>query len=89
MSPRAGCILGSVTTDAEAVLREALELPPDDRAGIAAALLASLDEPQDAGAVRSLWAKELEQRARRVLSGQSPGEDWASVRQRLADELAG
>lgn len=81
--------LGSVTTDAEAVLREALGLPSDDRAGIAAELLASLDEAEDADAVRSLWAKELEQRARRVLSGQSPGEDWASVRQRLADELAG
>lgn len=60
-------------TDAEAVLREALELPSDDRAGIAAELLASLDEPEDADTARSLWAKELEQRARLVLSGQSPG----------------
>lgn len=78
-----------MTTDAQAVLREALELPSDDRAGIAAELLASLEEPDDADAVRSLWTKELEQRARRVLSGQAPGEAWATVRQRLADELAG
>jgi len=38
--------------------------------------------------VRTLWAQELEERARRVLSGESPGEDWAIVRQRLANELA-
>lgn len=81
--------LGGVTTDAQAVLREALELPSNDRAGIAAELLASLDESDDADAVRSLWTRELEQRARQVLSGQAPGEAWATVRQRLADELAG
>ncbi|HET9078510.1 MAG TPA: addiction module protein [Acidimicrobiales bacterium] len=78
-----------MTTDAQAVLREALDLSREDRAGIAAELLASLDEPEGADAVQSLWARELEQRARRALSGQSPGEDWARVRQRLADELAG
>ena len=80
----------SLTGDAEAVLREALALPPDDRADLVAELIASLDEPaDDSRTVRALWAEELQKRAKRALSGQSPEEDWADVRQRLADELAG
>ena len=68
-----------------------LALPEEDRADVAAELLASLDgpAPDDPATVRSLWARELESRARRMLSGEVLGEDWASVRQRLADELAG
>lgn len=61
----------------------------EDRAGVAAELLASLDETGDDDAVQTLWTAELERRARSVLTGQSPTEDWAIVRQRLADELAG
>jgi hypothetical protein len=80
----------SVTSDAEAVLREALALSLDDRADLAAELLASLEEPaDDSETVRALWADELQKRANRALSGQAPEEDWANVRQRLADELAG
>jgi hypothetical protein len=64
---------------------------------VAAELLASLDapsgddlvSPDDSASVRNLWSQELERRARRVLSGAAVGEDWARVRQRLADELAG
>jgi hypothetical protein len=78
-----------MSTDAEIVLRQALDLPPEDRADVAAELLASLEPEDDPDTVRTLWAQELERRARRVLSGESPGEDWATVRQRLADELAG
>lgn len=80
-----------MTAQAEALLREALALPDEDRADVAAELLASLDAPaaDDPETVRTLWSQELERRARRVLSGEAIGEDWASVRQRLADELAG
>lgn len=78
-----------MSTDAEIVLRQALDLTPEDRADVAAELLASLEPEDDPGAVRTLWAQELQRRARRVLSGESPGEDWATVSQRLADELAG
>jgi hypothetical protein len=58
---------------------------------MSAELLASLDAPSsdDATAIRTLWAQELERRARRMLSGETVGEDWSAVRQRLADELAG
>ncbi len=80
-----------MTAEAEALLREALALPDEDRADVAAELLASLDPPptDDPGTVQILWSQELERRARRVLSGDAAGEDWSSVRQRLADELAG
>ena len=80
-----------MTTKADAVLREALALPDKDRADVAARILASLDAPSDEDplSVRTAWSEELDRRARRALSGQDIGEDWATVRRRLADELAG
>lgn len=78
-----------MSTNAETLLRQALDLGPDERADLAAELLASLEPADDPETVRTLWAQELEKRARRALSGESPGEDWAVVRQRIADELAG
>ena len=80
-----------VAPEAEALLREALALPDGARAEIAATLLASLDAPasENCEEARRLWAEELERRARRVSSGEVAGEDWANVRQRVADELAG
>ena len=76
--------------EAEALLREALALPDDVRADIAAMLLASLDAPaaDDAETVDRLWLDELNRRARRVLSGETHGEDWATVRERVANKLA-
>jgi hypothetical protein len=49
---------------------------------VAAELLASLDAPaaDDPATVRSLWAQELERRARRMLSGEAVGEDGSVVR---------
>lgn len=73
-----------MTDEGEALLREALALPDEDRADVAAKLLASLDAPQadDPEVVQALWRHELEQRAKRALSGEAIGEDWASIRQR-------
>ncbi len=80
-----------MTTEVEALLREALALPDGDRADVAAELLASLDAPasDDPATVQALWREELERRAKRVLSREASGEDWLSVRQRLTDELTG
>lgn len=80
-----------MATEAEALLREALALPNDSRADVAAELLASLDAPppDDPTTTRILWSEELQGRAKRVTSGEAVGEDWAHVRERLADELAG
>jgi len=77
-----------VTSNAATVLREALALPLDERADVAAELLASLgpvDEPDG----QELWKVELERRARRALSGDAPGEDWATLRERLANRFTG
>ena len=73
---------------AQELLREALTLPPDERADVAAELLASLDEPTENPAeVEAAWAAEIERRARRVLSGESAGEPWEDVRDRIARRL--
>lgn len=77
--------------EAEDLWREALALPEVERADLAAELLASLDgaSAEDPAEVRSLWGEEIERRARRAMAGDVVSEDWATVRQRLADELAG
>lgn len=71
-----------MTSRAQAVLRDALTLAIDERADLAAELLASLDAegPEDAVAVEEAWALEIERRARRVLSGESHGTAWEEVR---------
>ena len=74
---------------AQELLRDALALPLDERADVAAELLASLDEaeaehPAD---VEAAWAAEIERRARRVMSGQSAGVPWEDVRRRAEAEL--
>ena len=79
-----------MTDRAQDLLREALTLPIDQRADVAAELLASLDEPStmDAEAVQAAWASEIERRARRVMAGESVGEPWEHVRARVARRLA-
>jgi putative addiction module component (TIGR02574 family) len=77
-----------MTTRTEALLREALSLADDERAALAAELLASLDDPaDDPDVVEAAWAAELARRAGRVMRGESAGEAWADVRQRLASRL--
>ena len=80
---------GEVTSDAVTVLREALALPDADRADIAAELLASLPEPPSTLEVDSdEWAREIERRARGVLSGETFTEDWDTVEERLLGKLS-
>ena len=78
-----------MTSRAQQLLREALTLPVEERADVAAELLASLDEaPADnAAAVEAAWAHEIERRARRVMSGESAGEPWEDVRARVVQRL--
>jgi Putative addiction module component len=73
----------------DALRREALALPVSVRADLAAELLASLDESavDDLETVRAMWSEELERRAEWVLSRRAVGEDWDSLRQRLATAL--
>jgi hypothetical protein len=77
-----------MTDRAQAVLRDALTLPLEERADVAAELLASLDDAsEDPAAVQSAWAKEIERRGRRVLAGESAGESWEDVRGRVERRL--
>ncbi len=72
--------------DARLVLTKALGLPLDERAAVAAELLASLDgEPAED--VDAAWATEIERRARRLLSGEDSGESWTDVRAELWGEF--
>jgi len=79
-----------VTSEPETILREALALNDAERADLAAQLIASLDPPaaDDPEAIERAWGGELERRATRVLAG-DPTDDWASVRERVADQLKG
>lgn len=74
----------AMTSRAQGLLRDALELPIDERAGLAAELLASLDTDgvDDPAEVEAAWAAEIEARARRVLAGQSQGIPWEEARAR-------
>ncbi len=81
----------AVATDPDTVLRDALALPVEERAQIAAELLASLDEPEpeDLDLVRVAWAEELEHRARRARAGSDPGSPWPELRNRLGGGISG
>ena len=77
-----------MTSRAQELLREALTLPSEERADVAAELLASLDDTEtDIANVEAEWAVEIEKRARRVLAGESPGIPWEDVRRRAEAEL--
>jgi putative addiction module component (TIGR02574 family) len=74
---------------AQEVLREALALPLEERADVAAELLASLDDAaaERPAEVEAAWATEIERRARRALSDESSGVAWDDVRRRAEAEL--
>ena len=72
----------------EEVLQQALQLSAEDRARIAAELLASVDGPPDPDA-DTAWATEIERRALRALNGESTGADWEVVKKRVEDSLRG
>jgi putative addiction module component (TIGR02574 family) len=64
---------------AKDLLRGALELPLDQRAELAAELLASMDGEADSD-VEAAWGAEIERRARQVLNGKTEALPWESVR---------
>jgi putative addiction module component (TIGR02574 family) len=69
---------------ADDLLREALALSHSERAGLAADLLASLDEPDDdPELVAAEWAEELRRRVDAIEAGTSSSEPWETVRERL------
>lgn len=75
-------------TGAKKLLHEAMELPNEERAELAAELIASLDGPRDAD-VETAWAAEIERRVAKVLSGESRGTAWEKVRERIKRQISG
>ena len=78
-----------MTDRAQELLREALTLSINQRANVAAELLASLDDvpTENIAEVEAAWAEEIEKRARRVMAGESSGTPWEDVRRRAEAEL--
>jgi len=68
-------------------LAEALELPPDERARIAAELIESLDYAEEN--VEAAWAAEIERRVALVESGELESTDWRTVLDRVEREVLG
>ncbi|MEM1334376.1 MAG: addiction module protein [Actinomycetota bacterium] len=75
---------------AQTLLTEALALSEDDRAGLAAELLARLDEPSSAtqAEIDRSWAAEIERRSARFRSGETAGVPWDQVRSKVERRLA-
>jgi putative addiction module component (TIGR02574 family) len=69
-----------------AVLAEALQLSPEERADVAKRLIASLDDPADED-VEAAWLAEVERRLQDVDRGTASVEPWDAVRERLARRL--
>ena len=64
----------AVTTNARKVFEDALRLEPNDRAQLAAQLLASLDEVEEQ--VEAAWAAEIQRRAAEARDDPDDDEDW-------------
>jgi hypothetical protein len=63
-----------MSDDARQVLENALQLHVDDRAMIAAKLLASLEEREDG--VAEAWAAEIQRRAAAAVTDPDDEDDW-------------
>ena len=57
-----------MTTQANDILRTALSLDPNERAEIAASLIASLDPPKDED-IEAAWAEEIQRRIESIDKG--------------------
>lgn len=80
----------AVSNQARQVLEEALRLPVDERADLAAELLRSLDETENAlppEEIERRWAAEITRRAERAARGESVGRDANEVLNSLESKL--
>jgi putative addiction module component (TIGR02574 family) len=66
-----------------ALLKEALQLPPEARAALAGALLDSLDETIDEDA-ETAWEAEIAKRVKELRAGDVRLVPWAEARRQIA-----
>jgi putative addiction module component (TIGR02574 family) len=74
-----------VTTNAQKVLQEALTLSPNERAHLAAELLASLDEFEED--VQAAWAVEIQRRVAEARENPDDHEDWREALDEIRREV--
>jgi putative addiction module component (TIGR02574 family) len=75
-----------VTSEAKALLDQALQLPDDERAEMAALLLRSLDAVTDEGAEEA-WDREIERRLAEVDAGTVELVPWDEAKRRIFGSL--
>ncbi|HVT05721.1 MAG TPA: addiction module protein [Thermoanaerobaculia bacterium] len=75
-----------MTENATTLLQQALELPAETRAEIAAELIASLDR-ETGEEVQRAWAREIQRRVEAVRKGALRGEDWRTVLAEIEREV--
>ena len=74
-----------MTREASRLLEEALQLGAEDRARMAAQLLASLDEQQED--VRAAWAAEIKRRLAEADAEPDADEDWRAAIDEIRREV--
>lgn len=70
----------------ERILQDALNLPEEERAEVAARLIESLEEATDPD-LDEAWAAEIERRCVALDTGEAVTSDWEEVRRRIEAEL--
>ena len=71
-----------MTKDAEKILKQAIELPPADRAAVAEGLISSLEAEAEED-VEVAWQEECARRLREVQTGAVQLVPWETIRARL------
>ena len=77
-----------MTDTTQRLLDEALDLPDNERAELAARLIESLDAAAEDD-VDAAWAAEIERRCAALDSGEAVASDWNAVRERIEREIFG
>lgn len=73
-----------MATEINQIIREALDLPDEDRATLAGLLIKSLEEDEDHDPdIEAAWAAEAERRWSEIESGAVKTIPWQEVRARL------
>ena len=78
-----------MTSAASRLLEEALRLTPDERAKVAAELLASLDKSEDESDqdVQAAWAAEIARRSADAEASPDDEEDWRAALAEIRREV--
>jgi hypothetical protein len=76
-----------MTSATRDLLVKALELPLDERAKMAAELLESLNDAEEA--VEASWAVEIEHRVKAARAGELESTDWRTVLAKVEEEVLG